>query len=688
MLAALPQFWTSPITTFVLMLLGFGLVIFIHELGHFLVAKWVGIRVDEFALGFGRRLFSFRRGETEYRLNILPLGGYVKMLGQDDFKPKDGEEADPRAFNNRPIWARIAVVSAGVVMNVILAAVLFMIVFSVGISFPPTRLGGVEPAFPPDLVQLPNHLGMGLKPGDEIIALNGKPINKFNKLQVAATLSDEGELFRMRVRRPGVEDPFEVALPTETIKSDKGTKLPLFGLAPCSDRVINDSSDPDLRKYIKDAFRGELLAGDTVVAVDGKSIQQPWDLQPAMENVGPGSTSIEVLREGQSRTVQLSGSLNWSRAAERLFRVEGKKGNWLFPEPSVRKNKETDWNKIPSFNVLGLRPRMRIESVTSKSPAEDIGLKTGDIVAFYSDPNGGDIVPSWEAFREINKNSVGKTLSIHILRGDTTIQSKVEVKKFEGEGRVGFSPEADDQHLVIADVMPLTPLFSAKDKLAGSTVTAVNDQPVKTWAEFIAAVSSLKPTDSVELSYTTPMGGSEKLKPVPLAQFGYDPSLPIADYYAWPLLSLRNVLAPLDGPKTYAAPLEALSLGVQETGDFIVLTYATLKQFVKGRVSGAQFSGPVGIFRAGLMVGKHRGPIWVIWLLAVISANLAVINFLPLPIVDGGHVVFLVIEKIRRRPLSVRLQNAVQIAGLVAIGVAFVLLTYNDIRQWLSSQWH
>jgi regulator of sigma E protease len=162
--------------------------------------------------------------------------------------------------------------------------------------------------------------------------------------------------------------------------------------------------------------------------------------------------------------------------------------------------------------------------------------------------------------------------------------------------------------------------------------------------------------------------------------------LPIADYYAWPLLTLP--MAPLEGPKMYAPPLAALRQGVHETGDFIVLTYATLKQFIKGRVHGAQFSGPVGIFRMGLQVGEHRGPIWVVWLLAVISANLAVINFLPLPIVDGGHVVFLIIEKIRRRPLSVAVQNAVQIAGLVAIGLAFVLLTYNDIRQWLSSQWH
>ena len=133
-------------------------------------------------------------------------------------------------------------------------------------------------------------------------------------------------------------------------------------------------------------------------------------------------------------------------------------------------------------------------------------------------------------------------------------------------------------------------------------------------------------------------------------------------------------------------PLGALELGVTETGDFIVLTYATLSQFIKGRVSGKQFSGPVGIFRAGVNVGR-QGVVWLVWLLAIISANLAVINFLPLPIVDGGHVVFLIIEKVRRKPLSIRVQNAVQIAGLAMIVVVFVLLTYNDIVQWVSGIW-
>ena len=95
--------WVGPLLMFVI---GLGVIIFVHELGHFLVAKWVGIKVEQFAFGFGMRLFGVKVGETDYRVNLVPLGGYVKMLGQEDFKPlKEGEKPDPRAFDQKSVGA-------------------------------------------------------------------------------------------------------------------------------------------------------------------------------------------------------------------------------------------------------------------------------------------------------------------------------------------------------------------------------------------------------------------------------------------------------------------------------------------------------------------------------------------------------------------------------------------------------
>src|SRR5215212_356426 len=154
----------SYILSIALLVFGFGFVIFFHELGHFLAAKWVGIRVEQFAVGFGQALMSWRRGfgfvlgssgkkyeelvaageaegvgETEYRLNWIPLGGYVKMLGQDDLHP-NAEQDDPRAYNRKSIGARMFVVSAGVIMNIVLAAFGFMVVFLMGFRVQPAQV--------------------------------------------------------------------------------------------------------------------------------------------------------------------------------------------------------------------------------------------------------------------------------------------------------------------------------------------------------------------------------------------------------------------------------------------------------------------------------------------------------------------------------------------------------------------
>ncbi|MEI6478201.1 MAG: site-2 protease family protein [bacterium] len=128
------------ILSIIVFLLVLGVLVFVHELGHFMVAKWTGMRVDEFALGFPPRIWSIKRGDTRYAINALPLGGYVKIHGES----AKGEEPDPRAFPNRPIWARILVIIAGVSMNVLFAFLVLTIAYSIGF-----------PSLGPDIDSLP-----------------------------------------------------------------------------------------------------------------------------------------------------------------------------------------------------------------------------------------------------------------------------------------------------------------------------------------------------------------------------------------------------------------------------------------------------------------------------------------------------------------------------------------------------
>ena len=129
-------------------------------------------------------------------------------------------------------------------------------------------------------------------------------------------------------------------------------------------------------------------------------------------------------------------------------------------------------------------------------------------------------------------------------------------------------------------------------------------------------------------------------------------------------------------------PLEAIKWGVGETRDLIVQFYLTLKRMVQGSVPASGAMGPLGIVTAGAKFA-YKGNDWLIWFLSMISANLAVVNFLPIPIVDGGLFTFLIIEKLQGRPLSARTQAVAQVVGLALIASVFLFVTYQDILRML-----
>ena len=157
-----------------------GLLIFIHELGHHLVAKWLKIGVSTFSLGFGRRIWGFQRGETEYRVSLIPLGGYVKLVGEDPEAqpdnpdaPKEPDEPE-KSFYLRPVSHRLAVISAGPLFNVVLAILLSWGLHLGGIPVPGTWVGGVLPDTPAQ--------NANLRTGDHIVAIDGTRIQKWSEL--------------------------------------------------------------------------------------------------------------------------------------------------------------------------------------------------------------------------------------------------------------------------------------------------------------------------------------------------------------------------------------------------------------------------------------------------------------------------------------------------------------------------
>ncbi|MCX5690000.1 MAG: site-2 protease family protein, partial [Planctomycetota bacterium] len=235
---------------FLLVLLGFGLIVFIHELGHFVAARWAGIRVMAFAVGFGPAILSFRKGlgvqagsseseylrrqkdrsasglsPTEYRLNALPFGGYVKMLGQEDGNPYAVSEAADSFQSCKP-WKRLVVISAGVLMNLITAAALFVCVFMVGMKVEPAKVGAVAPGSPAALATALNADAAsvtrpGLAPGDAILAINGSKPNSFSDLMLATAMAERDSAIELLVARRGNNTPLNFVI-KPTVSAESG----------------------------------------------------------------------------------------------------------------------------------------------------------------------------------------------------------------------------------------------------------------------------------------------------------------------------------------------------------------------------------------------------------------------------------------------------------------------------------
>ena len=150
---------------------GIGFLIFIHELGHFLVAKRMGVRVERFSLGFGPTIVGFRRGDTEYVLSWIPLGGYVKMAGENPGDPRAGA---PDEFTSKPVWRRALIAVAGIAMNSVTALTAFVLAFQLGVEALSPVVGGTEAGWPA--------WEAGVREGDTLVAIGDTPLRSFEDL--------------------------------------------------------------------------------------------------------------------------------------------------------------------------------------------------------------------------------------------------------------------------------------------------------------------------------------------------------------------------------------------------------------------------------------------------------------------------------------------------------------------------
>jgi regulator of sigma E protease len=331
------------------------------------------------------------------------------------------------------------------------------------------------------------------------------------------------------------------------------------------------------------------------------------------------------------------------------------------------------------LNFLGMIPRAMVAGLLEKSPALD-KLRPGDTILAVD--GGSDHLqnPTLEQIRTTLAAAGDKDMKISLTVLDPNESkprfiedlSAYRIPNSGGRMGLGIQLGCDETHLVVAHTLPNTP---AADKIpTGATLTAIDGKPVSNWFEVRRAIASAKAGQSISITF---IPADKDAKPavakIELQQQDIDlaKQVTLTNY-----LALRQMVSPLHTHN----PLVALKWGVIETHDLILQFYVTLQRMLTRDVALSNVMGPVGMAHLGAQVAS-RGPSWLLWFLCNISANLAVVNFLPIPIVDGGLFTLLILEKIQGKPLSPDAQRIVQMVGLVLILGVFLMVTFQDIAR-------
>ena len=542
------------IKSVLLAIIPLGFLIFIHELGHFLAAKRAGIKVNTFSLGFGPQIIGVTKGETLYKLSLLPFGGYVAMEGENPTE-QTGAEGE---FGSASLGNRAFVVIAGPAVNLLFGILLFWFIFTVGLDADSagliSRLTGQSFGKKQESVQI----GMladdgpaamaGVEPGDTIVSLDGIPITNWNIFHTKIFTNPEKEM-ELIVERDGAQQALTV-IPNAEPGGPRGD-YGVLQVSSISNAFVSDVDEGSL------AAQAGIKVGDQIESISGQRMYY-------VPQFGPGIWDPR---------------LNWfGTNYQSLYQQinESKEEIEIGVMRSV--DKET-------YEKLTLKMPVTWEiktAVQEKSTADKAGLKNGDVLISFN----GNSVDSKSLFSQL-KIVGDDPIVLGILREGT-------------EKTVTLSPEE----------------VSAKDK--EDTFFGIK------WAPYLSGM---------------------KIDGDPLPKY--------------------NVFA-------------AFSKGLETTWLTFTSIARTLKQLIGGEVSPKYLSGPIGIADATSRMFDSVSLTTVLFFIGFISINLAIVNLLPIPIADGGHLLFFAVEKIRGRPVPRRAQEIVQQVSVVLIIALFLYITWFD----------
>ena len=542
------------------LILGFSGLIFVHELGHFILAKWNGVRVYVFSLGMGPYLFSFTWNGTVYALSMIPIGGYVIMMGQDDMNANLASNKDTSDYRNKRPGQKAAILAAGAAFNLIFTICVFTVCYGVGMDVEPPRIGTIIPGRPlADAKIWPNgskeSLPANLQKGDLILEVNSVPVKTFveAQLQISGTPQNEELFLKVERQPPGSAN---VQLVTVKTKHDNAfgassigldhykykMELPL-GFKTEDAMVVDDFDSLKNAKEVKEepAYTAGLRNGDVLVriedpksAIPSANVSELDDVVLACARSEGHEITFVVLRDGKTKDFKLSPI------------KDPKRDLWIVGLPMIQRRKVVD--------------------IDEQSEAYAKGLRVG-----------------------------------HFVRGLEPENPNADVWK---KGVLYWKKGADDKDILTMD---------------------------------------LNVPEQGKLAFTQERDSSVFYKATSVG--------------------------------------EAISTAWDDTLRFSGSVFAVLRGLFTRDISTDALSGAVGIGGAMFRVARTQTFINFMWFLGFISLNLGVLQFVPIPLLDGWHLLMVLIEKLKGSPVAPRIQEAFQYVGLFIVGGLLLLATYNDIRR-------
>jgi regulator of sigma E protease len=336
-----------------------GFMILIHEFGHYAAAKYFGVRVEVFSIGFGKRLLGFTKGETDYRISAIPLGGYVKMSGEN---PMDDRTGDPGEFLSHPRWQRFVIALAGPAMNIMLAIALLTGVYMVHFEYPadldePAVVGWVNPDTPADKA--------GIQRGDRIIRVEDVQNPDWEQLEVKAALSPNQPLNFGILRDGKIMD--KTLIPQPLGPNQYGS----MGWLPQEPSVTLTTVEPGMP-----AAKAGLKLGDQILTVNGQEIPHVAALIQLLNHTKDQPLAVVVLRNGQKQTFTVKPVLDSRGPGPDVYRI----GVASLPTKVVKLGfsdalrRSLSDNKKSSFLILELLQKMAQRKVSMKQVDGPIGI--------------------------------------------------------------------------------------------------------------------------------------------------------------------------------------------------------------------------------------------------------------------------------------------------------------------------